>query len=63
MGKKSKGFHELLRLQKISPELPVAKRKAQAIKVISPQETELSSSSNFEEQEDRIGLIVGVDKD
>lgn len=48
MGKKSKGFHELLRLQKMSPKLPVAKSKAQGIKVISPQETELSSSSNFE---------------
>jgi hypothetical protein len=63
MGKKSKGFHELLRLQKMSPELPVAKRKAQPITVISPQETELSSSSNFEEQEGRIGLIVGVDEE
>lgn len=63
MGKKSKGFHELLRLQKMSPELPVARRKAQPITVISPQETKLSSSSNFEEQEGRIGLIVGVDEE
>jgi hypothetical protein len=63
MGKKSKGFNELLRLQEMPTELPVNEKKAQTVKVISPQATELSNSSNFEEQEARIGVIVGVDEE
>lgn len=43
--------------------LPIATKKAQTLTVISPAETELSSSSNFEEQEGRIGLIAGLDEE
>jgi hypothetical protein len=64
MGKKSKGFNELLKLQELSPEVPVVGKKAQTVKVSSPQANALARSErNFEEQERRIGAIVGVDEE
>jgi hypothetical protein len=62
MSKKSKGFNELLRSQAISPGSLEFTKKSQTVKVMSSHEREFASSSNFEEQEHRIGLIVGLDE-
>ena len=67
MGKKSKGFSELLRLQKMSRISSKAKQEweegLKQLEVVSPDEVVFGGPSNFEEQEKRIAEIVGEDKD
>jgi hypothetical protein len=63
MARKSKAFSELLRLQKMSKTSPQAKQEPKSFKILSPKERESANPSNFEEQERRIGEVVGVDED
>ena len=65
--KTSRGFAELLRLQKMSQASSKVQQEweegLKQLKVVSPDEVVFGDPSNFEEQEQRIGEIVGVDKD
>jgi hypothetical protein len=58
MAKKSKGFAELLKLQNKSQSLPQIKIKAPIV-----QATNSPMSSNLDEQEARVGEILGLDSD
>ena len=65
--KQSKGFAELLRLQKMS-QSPSKTQQAwegglKQLKVVSPEEVIFGNPADFDAQEQRIGEIVGVDKD
>jgi hypothetical protein len=67
MARKSKGFGELLGLQKQSQTSSQARQEQKkglpSLKIVSPDEREPAKPSKFEQQERRIGEIIGVDED
>ena len=64
MGKTSKGFGELLKLErKKGKKSAKPEPKITILRTDEDEDDELYFESNFEEQEQRIGAIVGLDED